>query len=86
MRAVAQLWEGRTAFLYTFSLCQAEFFSGPEFEAEQLNHWEGEEVRAYWVKVRVMMGGAAESLGGRGGLRVLGQSGWLRLPGSATGH
>ena len=35
---------------------QAEFFSGPEFEAEQLNHWEGEEVRAYWVKVRSRTG------------------------------
>jgi aryl-alcohol dehydrogenase-like predicted oxidoreductase len=28
-----------------------EFFSGPEFEARELAHWEGEEVNKYWRKV-----------------------------------
>ena len=28
-----------------------DFFSGAAFEAEQLNHWEGEEVAKYWRKV-----------------------------------
>ena len=43
--------EGLAAALAACAEIRKEFFSGPEFDQDQLCHWEGEEVNKYWKKV-----------------------------------
>lgn len=50
-RAHCMHGEGLAAAQAAIAELRREFFSGPEFEARQLAHWEGEEPAKYWRKV-----------------------------------